>query len=104
MVMKRRAKDVPEEEALDYVLGYTCLNDITARDVQKADGQWARGKIWTALPHGPVVTDEVDPEHLTITTRLNGQVVQQGRTEQLITGVRALISFITASMTWSRGT
>ena len=61
-------------------------------------------KIWTALPPtGPVITDEVDPEHLTITTRLNGQVVQQGRTEQLITGVRALISFITASMTLEPG-
>ena len=75
VVMKRRAKDVPEEEALDYVLGYTCLNDITARDVQKADGQWARGKNMDGFaPMGPVVTDEVDPEHLTITTRLNGQV------------------------------
>lgn len=105
VVMKRRAKDVPEEEALDYVLGYTCLNDITARDVQKADGQWARGKNMDGFaPMGPVVTDEVDPEHLTITTRLNGQVVQQGRTEQLITGVRALISFITASMTLEPGT
>ena len=103
-VMKRRAKDVPEEEALDYVLGYTCLNDITARDVQKADGQWARGKNMDGFaPTGPVITDEVDPEHLTITTRLNGQVVQQGRTEQLITGVRALISFITASMTLEPG-
>ena len=104
VVMKRRAKDVPEEEALDYVLGYTCLNDITARDVQKADGQWARGKNMDGFaPMGPVVTDEVDPEHLTITTRLNGQVVQQGRTEQLITGVRALISFITSSMTLEPG-
>ncbi len=92
------------QEALDYVLGYTCLNDITARDVQKADGQWARGKNMDGFaPMGPVVTDEVDPEHLTITTRLNGQVVQQGRTEQLITGVRALISFITASMTLEPG-
>ena len=103
-IRQMRAKDVPEEEALDYVLGYTCLNDITARDVQKADGQWARGKNMDGFaPMGPVVTDEVDPEHLTITTRLNGQVVQQGRTEQLITGVRALISFITASMTLEPG-
>lgn len=86
------------------MLGYTCLNDITARDVQKADGQWARGKNMDGFaPTGPVITDEVDPEHLTITTRLNGQVVQQGRTEQLITGVRALISFITASMTLEPG-
>ena len=86
------------------MLGYTCLNDITARDVQKADGQWARRQNMDGFaPMGPVVTDEVDPEHLTITTRLNGQVVQQGRTEQLITGVRALISFITASMTLEPG-
>lgn len=58
VVMKRRAKDVPEEEALDYVLGYTCLNDITARDVQKADGQWARGKNMDGFaPTGPVITE-----------------------------------------------
>ena len=98
MVMKRRAKDVPEEEALDYVLGYTCLNDITARDVQKADGQGPRGKNMDGdfCTHGGPSSPTVDPEHSgLITTRLNGQVVQQGRTEQLITGVRALISFIT---------
>ncbi len=60
VVMKRRAKDVPAERAMDYVLGFTCLNDVTARDVQKSDGQWARGKNMDGFaPVGPVVTDEV---------------------------------------------
>ena len=103
-VVKKTASRVKAAEAWEYILGFTILNDVTARDVQKADGQWARGKNMDGFaPMGPVVTDEVDPEHLTITTRLNGQVVQQGRTEQLITGVRALISFITASMTLEPG-
>lgn len=104
VVMKRRAKDVSEEDALDYVLGYTCLNDITARDVQKADGQWTRGKNMDGFaPMGPVVTDEVDPAHLEITTRLNGAVVQHSNTELLITSVRKAIAFITASMTLEPG-
>ena len=104
VVMGRRAKNVPEEAALDYVLGYTCFNDVTARDVQKADGQWARGKSMDGFaPLGPVVTDEVDPDHLELTTRLNGKVVQHSDTGLLITGVRQIIAFITASMTLEPG-
>ena len=104
VVMGRRAKNVSEEEALDYVLGYTCLNDVTARDIQKADGQWARGKGMDGFaPMGPVLTDEVDPEHLELTTRLNGKVVQHGNTELLITSVRQIIAFITAAMTLEPG-
>ena len=102
--MKRRAKDVPAEKAMDYILGFTCLNDVTARDVQKADGQWARGKNMDGFaPLGPVVTDEVDPGSLDICTRLNGEVVQQSNTQLLITGVREIIAFITASMTLEPG-
>ena len=104
VVMARRAKDVPEEEALDYVLGYTCFNDVSARDVQKSDGQWARGKNMDGFaPMGPVVTDEVDPDHLAIATRLNGKVVQHSNTELLITHVRQIVAFITASMTLEPG-
>lgn len=104
VVIKRRAKDVSEADALDYVLGYTCLNDITARDIQKGDGQWARGKNMDGFaPLGPVVTDEVDPAHLDIMTRLNGAVVQHSNTELLITSVRKIIAFITASMTLEPG-
>lgn len=104
VVIKRRAKDVSEEDALNYVLGYTCLNDITARDIQKGDGQWTRGKNMDGFaPLGPVVTDEVDPAHLDIMTRLNGSVVQHSSTELLITSVRKIIAFITASMTLEPG-
>lgn len=104
VVMKRRARDVSEEDALNYVLGYTCLNDVTARDIQMTDGQWTRGKNMDGFaPVGPVVTDEVDPTHLEITTRLNGTVVQHSNTELLITSVRKAIAFITASMTLEPG-
>jgi len=103
-VVRRRAKDVKAENFADYVLGYTCLNDVTARDVQKGDGQWTRGKSMDGFaPIGPVVTDEVDPAALAIETRLNGTVVQQGNTSQFMTAVPQLLEFITASMTLEPG-
>lgn len=103
-VIRRRAKDVKEEHFADYILGYTCLNDVTARDVQKGDGQWTRGKSMDGFaPIGPVVTDEVDPAGLEIETRLNGEVVQQGNTSQFMTAVPQLLAFITASMTLEPG-
>ena len=103
-VIRRRAKDVKEESFADYILGYTCLNDVTARDVQKGDGQWTRGKSMDGFaPIGPVVTDEVDPAGLEIETRLNGEVVQQGNTGQFMTAVPQLLAFITASMTLEPG-
>ena len=103
-VIRRRAKDVKAENFADYILGYTCLNDVTARDVQKGDGQWTRGKSMDGFaPLGPVVTDEVDPDALAIETRLNGVVVQQGNTSQFMTAVPQLLEFITASMTLEPG-
>ena len=103
-VIRRRAKDVKAENFADYILGYTCLNDVTARDVQKGDGQWTRGKSMDGFaPLGPVVTDEVDPAALAIETRLNGTVVQQGNTSQFMTAVPQLLEFITASMTLEPG-
>ena len=103
-VIRRRAKDVKAENFADYILGYTCLNDVTARDVQKGDGQWTRGKSMDGFaPLGPVVTDEVDPAALAIETRLNGVVVQQGNTSQFMTAVPQLLEFITASMTLEPG-
>lgn len=104
VVIKRRAKDVKPEDFADYILGFTCLNDVTARDVQKGDGQWTRGKSMDGFaPVGPVVTDETDGADLAIQTRLNGQVVQSSRTSRLMHGVPELISFITASMTLEPG-
>ena len=103
-IIRRRAKDVKAEDFADYILGYTCLNDVTARDVQKGDGQWTRGKSMDGFaPIGPVVTDEVDPSGLAIETRLNGAVVQQGNTSQFMTAIPQLLEFITASMTLEPG-
>lgn len=104
VVIKRRAKDVKAKDFADYVLGYTCLNDVTARDVQRHDGQWTRGKSMDGFcPVGPFVVDDVDPAALKIETRLNGKAVQQGSTADFITPVDKLIEFITASMTLEPG-
>lgn len=104
VVVKRQAKNVKEKDFSDYVLGYTCLNDITARDIQRHDGQWTRGKSMDGFcPVGPWVTDEVEPTALKLTTRLNGKTVQQGDTADFITPVAKLMAFITASMTLEPG-
>ena len=104
LVIRRRAKDVKAEDFADYILGYTCLNDVTARDVQQHDGQWARGKSMDGFcPVGPWVTDEVEPGGLALETRLNGRVVQRGNTGQFLTEVPELLEFITASMTLEPG-
>jgi len=104
VVIKRCAKDVKAEDYTDYVLGYTCLNDVTARDVQQHDGQWTRGKSMDGFcPIGPWVVDDVDPGNLAVETRLNGKTVQQGNTIDFITDVPKLIEFITAAMTLEPG-
>lgn len=104
VVICKRAKAVKAEDALDYVLGYTCFNDVTARIIQKSDGQWTRGKSMDGFgPCGPWITDEVDPTDLAVTTRLNGSIVQQSRTGLLMRDVPHLIEFITASMTLEPG-
>lgn len=104
VVIKRRAKDIKAKDFADYVLGYTCLNDVTARDIQQHDGQWTRGKGMDGFcPMGPWVVDELDPAALKVETRLNGKVVQQGNTADFITDVGKLIEFITASMTLEPG-
>ena len=103
-VIARRAKNVRPEDFSDYILGYTCLNDVTARDIQKGDGQWSRGKAMDGFaPLGPWVTDEVDPGRLHIETRLNGNVVQSSNTEMFRTKVPDLLAFITAAMTLEPG-
>lgn len=104
VVIRRQAKNVKEKDFADYVLGYTCLNDVTARDIQRHDGQWTRGKSMDGFcPVGPWVTDEVDPTALKLTTRLSGKIVQQGNTADFITPVAKLIAFITTSMTLEPG-
>lgn len=103
-VICRRASKIAAQDAGNYVLGYTCLNDVTARDIQKHDGQWTRGKSMDGFcPVGPWVVDDVDPSGLEVTTRLNGQVVQQGNTRDFITPIPQLLEFVTASMTLEPG-
>lgn len=73
------------ENAMDYVLGFTCINDISARDMQWSDGQWTRGKgLDTFCPMGPIITDEIDAFNSRIITRVNGEVLQDGNSNDLI--------------------
>ena len=107
VVIGRRAKHVPRERAYEYVLGYTNLNDVSARDLQFADKQWQRGKSCdTFAPMGPaiVTADEVpDPHVLRIRLRLNGEVMQDSSTAQLIFGVDQLIAFLSETVTLEPG-
>lgn len=100
VVIGKACRQVEPAHALEYVLGYTCLNDVTARDLQKKDGQWTRGKGFdTFCPIGPWLETELDPGHAAIQTRLNGTVVQRSSTELLIHSVPVLIAYISQVMT-----
>jgi 2-keto-4-pentenoate hydratase/2-oxohepta-3-ene-1,7-dioic acid hydratase in catechol pathway len=90
-----------DEDVRPYIRGYTIVNDVTARDLQKSDGQWSRAKGFdTFCPIGPVVTDEIDPAAgIKVETRLNGELMQQGNTRDLIFPIDALLRYITAAMT-----
>ena len=97
---------MPEEQALDYVFGYSVANDVSARDCQlEIDGQWARGKSFDSFcPLGPVVATGINGDRLDIQTCLNGQVMQSSNTENLIFGVRQLVSYCSRNMTLLPGT
>jgi 2-keto-4-pentenoate hydratase/2-oxohepta-3-ene-1,7-dioic acid hydratase in catechol pathway len=100
VVIKKRAKGISREQANDYILGYTCLNDVTARDLQKSDGQWTRAKGFdTFAPIGPCIETELDDTSLDIETYLNGRLVQKGNTRDLVFGVAELVSFVSYVMT-----
>ena len=106
IVIGKEAKHVSEEEALDYVLGYTCSNDVSARDCQiRLDVQWARGKSFdTFAPLGPWIETEMDPDEADIRTRLNGTVMQESNTNDLIFSCRELVSYLSDCMTLLPGT
>jgi 2-keto-4-pentenoate hydratase/2-oxohepta-3-ene-1,7-dioic acid hydratase in catechol pathway len=109
VVIGKTAKNISEAEALDYVLGYTCANDVSARDWQlRLDKQWARGKSFdTFCPLGPclVTADEIpDPNALEIKTRVNGEVLQHSNTSDMIYSVRQIISYLSQNMTLLPGT
>lgn len=104
VVIGKRAKAVPESDALSYVYGYTCANDVTARELQKSDGQWSRAKGFdTFCPLGPSLAKGIDPSNLAIQTRVNGAVRQSARTSDLIFKIPRLIAHITACMTLEEG-
>jgi len=105
VIGKRASRIGAEEDVKPYIRGYTIVNDVTARDLQKSDGQWSRAKGFdTFCPVGPVVTDEIDPDAgLSVETRLNGMVRQQGNTTDLIFPVAYLLRYITAAMTLMPG-
>jgi 2-keto-4-pentenoate hydratase/2-oxohepta-3-ene-1,7-dioic acid hydratase in catechol pathway len=99
VVIKERCRNVPAGKADDYILGYANFNDITARDLQRKDGQWTRAKSFdTFAPMGPYVVD-ADPSNLKIQTRVNGSVRQSSSTSDLIFSVPELIEFVSEIMT-----
>jgi 2-keto-4-pentenoate hydratase/2-oxohepta-3-ene-1,7-dioic acid hydratase in catechol pathway len=107
VVIGRVARRVEEADALDHVLGYTCLNDVSARDLQFGDGQWTRGKsLDTFCPMGPllVTSDEIaDPQDLDITCRVDGELLQSANTSQMFFGVAAIISYCSRSFSLEPG-
>lgn len=105
VVIGRTARNVPEAEALEYVLGYTCANDVSARDCQRADEQWCRAKSFdTFCPLGPWIETELDPAHCAIRGRLSGETLQDSNTAMLIFSVPYLIRYLSAGMTLLPGT
>ena len=102
VVIGRRCRNLKaDEDVRPYILGYTCVNDVTARDLQKKDGQWTRGKGFdTFCPVGPVVVDTLDPwAGVDVVARVNGQVKQQGNTRDFIFAVDVVIRYIAQVMT-----
>lgn len=100
VVIGKKAKDVAPGKIRDYILGYTCVNDVSERHVQKADGQWTRAKGYdTFAPIGPCIETGIVPDDLKLETYLNGEPRQSARTSDLIFGVAELVGFISSVMT-----
>jgi 2-keto-4-pentenoate hydratase/2-oxohepta-3-ene-1,7-dioic acid hydratase in catechol pathway len=105
VVIGRTARNIgAAEDPLDYVFGYTCLNDVTARDLQRKDGQFTRAKSFdTFCPVGPFIVTDIDPLDVTVTTRLNGEIKQHARTSVMAFSVPFLIRYIAGIMTLEPG-
>lgn len=102
VVIGKRCRSLgPDEDVRPYILGYTCVNDVTARDLQVKDGQWTRGKGFdTFCPVGPIVTDELDPwKGIAVQTRVNGEIKQDGNTRDFIFALDVVVRFISQVMT-----
>lgn len=104
VILGKRCKDVARADALGAVFGYTCVGDITARDLQKKDGQWTRAKGFdTFCPVGPWIETDVDPSNVRVTCRVNGAVRQDGHTKDMIFDIATLVSYISEAMTLEPG-
>jgi 2-keto-4-pentenoate hydratase/2-oxohepta-3-ene-1,7-dioic acid hydratase in catechol pathway len=100
VVISRLCREVPPERVRDVVLGFTCGNDVSARDLQRTEKQWGRAKGFdTFCPLGPWVATDIDPSDLAVTTTVNGELKQAGRTSQMLRGVDELVSTISEAMT-----
>lgn len=100
VVIGRICKDVPLDRVDEVIFGYTCANDLTARDAQRTDNQWARAKGFdTSCPLGPWIETELDTDDLAIRGYLNGQMVQDGNTGDMIWGVKELVSYVSQAFT-----
>jgi 2-keto-4-pentenoate hydratase/2-oxohepta-3-ene-1,7-dioic acid hydratase in catechol pathway len=100
VVIGRLCREVPSARVPEVIFGYTCANDVTARDLQSRDGQWARAKGFdTFCPLGPWIETEIDPSDLELTTMVNGEIRQDARTSLLLHDVTALVVYVTAVMT-----
>ena len=105
VIIGRTARNVPAGKALEHVLGYTVANDVSARDWQQRLGQWVRAKSFdTFCPIGPCIETQLDPSDLRLTTSVNGQVMQDSRTSDMVFNVPQLIEFLSADLTLLPGT
>lgn len=105
IVIKERAKDLrDDEDVFKYILGFTCLNDVTARDIQRADVQFTRGKSFdTFCPVGPHIETNLDVSDIEVQCRVNGEIRQTGRTSQMVFPVEFLVRYISRQMTLMPG-
>jgi 2-keto-4-pentenoate hydratase/2-oxohepta-3-ene-1,7-dioic acid hydratase in catechol pathway len=100
VIIGRLCREVPRDRAEDVIFGYTCANDVTARDLQRKDGQWTRAKGFdTFCPLGPWIETAADPSDLDLTTTVNGEVKQHASTRELLWDVPSLIEYVTSVMT-----
>jgi 2-keto-4-pentenoate hydratase/2-oxohepta-3-ene-1,7-dioic acid hydratase in catechol pathway len=104
VVIGKRVRNVPPEKAHDFILGYTCGNDVTARDLQRRDDQWTRAKGFdTFCPLGPCIVTDLDPANLAIQARVNGEIRQSATTADMVFSVAELIATISQVMTLEPG-
>jgi len=104
VIIKNKVKNIKPKEVYENILGYTCFNDVTARDLQKKDGQWTRAKSFdTFAPLGPYLVTDLEPNNLEIKLRQNGKVKQHSSTSKMIFKIEEMVSFISQIMTLNPG-